>query len=99
MDDLKREALEKRKANLEAQLSSYGIMDYKVNHLPYLDYSNERFQSEYEAGCRMMILFAISYSAENLGERPHIIQWFKDENGTEHSIGSVCLWALPNGTK
>lgn len=71
--------LRAKKKSLESRLMDYGIKNYRVSHLPYLDCSNEKFQSEYEAGCRMMILYAISYAVHNLDERDNIIEWFKDE--------------------
>jgi len=71
--------LRAKKKSLESRLISYGIKNYRVGYLPYLDHTNEKFQSEYEAGCRMMILYAISTVAHNLAERDTLIGWFKDE--------------------
>lgn len=71
--------LKAKKRSLESRLINYGIKHYRVSHLDYLDHTKERFHSTYEAGCRMMILYAISYSVHNLKERPDIIQWFKEE--------------------
>ncbi|MEB2778371.1 DUF4272 domain-containing protein [Algoriphagus sp. D3-2-R+10] len=68
-----------KKKRLESRLIDYGIRNYRVSHLPYLDHSSEKFQSEYDAGCRMMILYAISFAVHNLDERENIIQWFKEE--------------------
>jgi hypothetical protein len=71
--------LRAKKKKLETRLIDYGIKNYRVSHLPYLDHSNEKFQTEYDAGCRMMILYSIAYAVHNLNERTKIIQWFKDE--------------------
>ncbi|MBX2843576.1 MAG: DUF4272 domain-containing protein [Flammeovirgaceae bacterium] len=71
--------LKTKKGRLESRLIDYGIKNCRVAHLPYLDYSNEKFQTPYDAGCRMMILYTISFSAHNLEERPDIIQWLKGE--------------------
>ena len=71
--------LKSRKKKLEAMLISLGIKNYRVSHLPYLDYSKEEFQSPYEIGCRLIILYAISYSVHKLDDRPKIIEWLKKE--------------------
>lgn len=71
--------LRAKKKNLESRLINYGIKNYRVSHLPYLDHSNEIFQSEYDAGCRMMILYTISFAVNNLHERRNIVDWFKEE--------------------
>ncbi|WP_299158365.1 DUF4272 domain-containing protein [uncultured Tenacibaculum sp.] len=71
--------LKAKKKKLEIRLIDYGIKNYRVSHLPYLDHSNEKFQTEYEAGCRMMILYAISFAVHNLDERLNIIHWLEKE--------------------
>lgn len=68
------------KKRLESRLIQYGIKYYRVSDLAYLDHSKEKFHSAYDAGCRMMILYAIGEAAHNLNERERIIQWFKEEN-------------------
>ncbi|PTB97265.1 hypothetical protein C9994_03555 [Marivirga lumbricoides] len=74
------QVLRTKKRKLESRLIDYGIRNHRISHLPYLDHSKERFQSAYDAGCRMMILYTISYAVHELTERDNIIQWFKDEN-------------------
>jgi len=69
-----------KKKKLETRLIDYGIENYSVSHLPYLDHSNETFQTAYDAGCRMMILYTISFAVYNLDERDSIILWFQEEN-------------------
>jgi hypothetical protein len=71
--------LRKKKKNLEAKLISYGITNYRVSHLPYLDHSNAIFHSAFEAGCRMIILNTISYLVHNLNDRPQCIEWLQNE--------------------
>lgn len=71
--------LKSRKKKLEARLIALGIKNYRVSHLPYLDYSKVDFQSPYDVGCRLIILDAISYSVQNLKDRPKIIEWLKKE--------------------
>ncbi|MDC8004806.1 DUF4272 domain-containing protein [Aureisphaera galaxeae] len=71
--------LRKRKKSLESRLIGYGIKNYRVSHLGYLNYSPDSFQTPYEAGCRMMILYAISHAVHSLEDRPEIIQWLKEE--------------------
>lgn len=72
--------LRAKKKSLESKLISYGIKNHRVSHLPYLDHSKEDFQSTYDAGCRMMIFYAIGYVVHNLDDRQKIIDWFKTEN-------------------
>jgi hypothetical protein len=71
--------LRTKKKKLETRLINYGIKNHRISHLPYLDHSNEKFQTEYDSGCRMMILYAISFAVHNLDERDNIILWFKEE--------------------
>lgn len=47
--------------------------------MEYLNHTKEKFQSPYEAGCRMIILYAIAYLVNNLEDRPAFIEWFKNE--------------------
>lgn len=69
-----------KKKRLESRLIEYGIKNHRVSHLPYLDHTKEVFQSTYEAGCRMMILYSIGYAVHTLEDRPQIIEWLKAEN-------------------
>ncbi len=71
--------LRKKKKSLESKLISYGIKNYRVSHLPYLDHSKAIFQTPYDVGCRMIILFAISYLAHHLDERDEMMEWLKSE--------------------
>lgn len=71
--------LRKKKKRLEKRLIDYGIKNYRISYLPALDYSAETFHSEYNAGCRMMILYAVSFAVHNLDERNEIVQWLKEE--------------------
>ena len=66
--------LKTKKKNLESRLIEYGINNHRVSHLPYLDHSNERFQSPFETGCRMMILYSIGYAIHNLKDRQQLIE-------------------------
>ena len=81
-DALKRSGnpiLYEKKRRIESKLISYGIRNQRISYLPYLDHSNETFQTEYEAGCRMMILYALSEVAHELKARNYIIDWLKNE--------------------
>lgn len=71
--------LRAKKKRLESRLIKYGMKNERISHLPYLDHSEEVFQSAYDAGCRMMILFAISHAAHHLDDRDDIVEWLKDE--------------------
>lgn len=73
------QALRAKKKRLESRLIEYGIQNYRVSHLPYLDHADEEFQSPYEAGCRMMILYSVGYAVHNLGYRRQIIEWLQSE--------------------
>jgi hypothetical protein len=76
--------LRAKKKSLESRLIDYGIKNYRVSHLPYLDHSQEEFQPPYNVGCRMMISYAISYSVSNLVDREGIIEWLKCEKIWDH---------------
>lgn len=72
--------LRKKKNQFESRLISLGIKNYRVRHLPFLDHSQETFQEPFDAGSRMLILYALAYSTQNLDERLSIVDWFKREN-------------------
>ncbi len=72
--------LRAKKKSLESRLINYGIRNSRVSYLPYLDHTNEKFQTAFDAGCRMIILYAVSYAVHNLEKRPQIIAWLKAEN-------------------
>ncbi|HTE01546.1 MAG TPA: DUF4272 domain-containing protein [Mucilaginibacter sp.] len=69
--------LKSRKDKAESKLLTYGLKDSKITYLPYLDFSAEEFQAPYEVGCRILILWAVSYVASNLGEKDEIANWLK----------------------
>ena len=69
-----------RKKRLEYRLASHGITDCPITYLPYLEFDNTTFVSPYEAGCRMMILYALAYTASKMGDRQKIVDWLKSEN-------------------
>jgi hypothetical protein len=69
--------LKRRKDKVESKLTSYGLKDSKITYLQYLDFSPEEFQPPYKAGCRILILWALSYVASNLGEKDEIATWMK----------------------
>ncbi|SKC78971.1 protein of unknown function [Ohtaekwangia koreensis] len=72
--------LRAKKKSLESRLIDYGIKNYRVSHLEYLDYSKAKLHSPYDAGCRMIILYAISYLAHKLEDRPAVCNWLQSEN-------------------
>ncbi|GHN01550.1 hypothetical protein WSM22_30390 [Cytophagales bacterium WSM2-2] len=67
------------KKRLEARLLSYGINSVRIKHLPYLDHTQEVFLTPYEAGCRMLIMYSISYLTVQLEEREQVCEWLKEE--------------------
>jgi hypothetical protein len=69
-----------RKKRLEDRLAKHGIKDYRVNYLPYLDFDDATFATPYEAGCRMMILYAVAYAVTETNERKKIVDWLTRED-------------------
>jgi hypothetical protein len=72
--------LRERKLRLEARLIDYGIRNYRISHLSDLDLTAWEFHTPFDAGCRMMVLYAMAYSASNLDDRELIIDWLKRED-------------------
>ncbi|MCU0347111.1 MAG: DUF4272 domain-containing protein, partial [Saprospiraceae bacterium] len=70
--------LMERKNRLEERLERHGITT-KIPFLPYLDFDEQSFVSSYEAGCRMMILYALSYTASEFADRELVAIWLKRE--------------------
>lgn len=71
--------LRSRKKSLESRLVHLGIKNYRIGHLSTLDNSQEEFQNPYEAGCRLLCLYAVSQAAQQLQVRTEIIDWLKKE--------------------
>jgi hypothetical protein len=72
--------LQQRKYRIEARLVDLGIKDYQISYLPYLEDKDIIFQTPYDAGCRLLILYAVSYATHNLDHRPDVVEWLKAEN-------------------
>ena len=70
--------IEQRKADLDATLKAYNL-PFSVEDLKYLHFDESRYQTPYDAGCRMMILYGLSYVASNPEDRRPIKGWFKRE--------------------
>lgn len=73
-----------RKDRLENRLSKHGITETKITHLPYLEFDDEAFASPFESGCRMMILYALAYTASQIDDREKIVNWLKQEDVWAH---------------
>jgi len=73
-----------RKKKLEDRLEKHGIKAYHVDHLPYLEFDDKSFATPYQAGCRMMILYAVAYTASEPDDREAVVDWMKRENLWEH---------------
>lgn len=73
-----------RKEQLEDRLSKHGITETKITYLPYLEFDDKTFASPFESGCRMMILYALAYTASQMDDREKIVNWLKRENLWEH---------------
>jgi len=69
--------LRRRKKIIETKLSDYGLKNQKISYLPYLVLQEEGFQTLHEVGCRILVLWAISYVASRLDEREEIASWLK----------------------
>ncbi len=67
----------KRKTVIENRLLKYGMQDNRISYLPYLKFSADEFQTTYEVGCRILVLWAVSYLASNPGEKQEIEKWLK----------------------
>jgi len=82
------EILLKRKELIEKKLKSYNLKNSIISYLPYLEFSEDDFQTPYEVGCRILILWAVSYLSYNLNEREEIKNWLKTnllwDKVTEH---------------
>jgi hypothetical protein len=91
-DNPETELLKQKKEKLENRLIELGIKDYRVSHLPYLDHTHEVFHSPYEAGCRMLILYAVSYAAQLPELRHEVIEWLKKEKLWDKASGKEILF-------
>lgn len=72
-----------RKKRIEDRLASHGIQHH-ITYLPYLDFDAKSFATPYEAGCRMIILYAGAFAASEPDERELIADWLKEENLWSH---------------
>jgi hypothetical protein len=73
------EILSARRQLIVDRLATYGI-DQQITFLPYLDFSNEEFQTPYEVGCRIIILWIVSYLASYPNEKQRLEDWLKKES-------------------
>jgi hypothetical protein len=73
-----------RKKRLEERLAKHGIKEYHVQYLPYLEFDDKKFATSYETGCRMMILYAVAYTASEPDDRVAVTEWLKKEKLWNH---------------
>lgn len=73
-----------RKEQLKRRLAKYGIKEHEVDYLRYLEFDANKFATPYETGCRMMVLYSVSYTASELDDRVAIVNWLKRENLWEY---------------
>ena len=73
-----------RKDRLEDRLSKHGITETKITYLPYLEFDDDTFASPFESGCRMMILYALAYTASQIDDREKIVDWLRKGNLWTH---------------
>ncbi|NJK95617.1 MAG: DUF4272 domain-containing protein [Bacteroidales bacterium] len=76
--------LKNRKKQLEDRLTRHGIKDYRVDYLPYLEFDDKTFATPFEVGCRMIILYAVAFTATNIEYREAIKNWLIREGIWEH---------------
>ncbi|WP_194777921.1 DUF4272 domain-containing protein [Pararhodonellum marinum] len=76
--------LNNRKKRLEERLVKHGIKEYHIQYLPYLEFDEKKFSTPYVTGCRMMILYAVAYTASELDDREAITKWLKREELLSH---------------
>lgn len=79
-----------RKTQLEDRLASHGIKEYRVDYLPYLEFSEQNFATPYDAGCRMIILYAVAYAATNIDDCEAIKNWLIREGLWKHVSPKEC---------
>lgn len=70
--------LRRRKQIVESRLIEHGIRNRRISHLPYLEFREEDFQEPYEVGYRLLILWAISYTATNTDRKERVESWLKE---------------------
>jgi hypothetical protein len=71
--------LKRRKEIIESRLAAYGIHDYKISHLRYLDFSAEEFQTTYDVGCRILILWTTALLSVRQDAKEKVREWLKAE--------------------
>ncbi|MEO1054347.1 MAG: DUF4272 domain-containing protein [Bacteroidota bacterium] len=76
--------LTNRKNRLEERLARHGIKELNIQHLPYLEFDDKKFATPFEAGCRMMILYAVAYIASEPGDREAVTEWLQREKLWNH---------------
>ena len=73
-----------RKKGLEERLARHGIKEHRVDYLPYLEFEENTFATPYETGRRMMILYAVAYTAMELDHKESVADWLKKEDLWTH---------------
>lgn len=71
--------LQDRKYRIETKLKKYGILNYKIEHLPYLQFDETTFQSPQEVAKRTLILYALSHASNGQFARFKAKKWLKKE--------------------
>ena len=73
-----------RKKLLEDRLSQFGIHESYIDYQRYLDFDETGFATSYDVGCRLMILYAVSYTASEPGDAEAVKEWLTREHIWEH---------------
>jgi hypothetical protein len=69
--------LRKRKQIIENKLVGFGIKNSRISYLPYLEFSEDDFQTPQDVGCRILILWAVSFVAGSPAEKGIVENWLK----------------------
>lgn len=72
--------LQDRKYRIETKLKKYGISNYKIDHLAYLQFDETTFQSPQEVAQRTLILYALAHASNGHIARFKAKKWLKKEN-------------------
>jgi hypothetical protein len=68
-----------RKLQLEARLIDYGIRNYRVRSLDYLDFRDETFRRPREIGQRLLVLYSLYHLAHEPDDRMELVRWLQAE--------------------
>ena len=74
-----KDTLVARKERIEERLQKFGITWVSISYLRYLLFDDKTFATPYEAGCRILIIYAVVYAIEEPSKKEALAQWLKQE--------------------